>query len=97
MRRVLNLIHDTDKAALFEDLRAVLQGGSRERAEEEKGILEKHWGGKYPKVMASLKEHFESGLAVLNAPSGQRKRLRTTNHIERVNQELKRRGRTSRI
>ncbi|MBI3130030.1 MAG: transposase [Acidobacteria bacterium] len=36
-------------------------------------------------------------LAVLNVPTGHRKRLRTTNHVERVNQELKRPGHTVRI
>jgi transposase-like protein len=44
-----------------------------------------------------LEEHFDAVLAVLNVPPSHRKRLRTTNHVERVNQELKRRGRTVRI
>ena len=34
---------------------------------------------------------------MINVPAGHRKRLRTANHVERVNQELKRRGRTIRI
>ena len=75
----------------------VLQAGSRERAEEEKALLESHWGGRYPKLLTYVEEHLDSVLAVLNVPVGHRKRLRTTNHVERVNQELKRRGRTVRI
>ena len=75
----------------------VLQASRRERAEEEKALLEKHWGKNYPKLVAYLEDHFDSVLAVLNVPAGHRKRLRTTNHVERVNQELKRRGRTVRI
>ena len=97
MRRALDLTRETDKAALCEDLRMILQASSRERAEEEKALLEKHWGKKYPKLVAYLEDHFDSVLAVLNLPAGHRKRLRTTNHVERVNQELKRRGRTVRI
>jgi len=85
------------KGALCEDLRIFLQASSRERAEEERALLEKHWGKKYPKLVAYLEDHFDSVLAVLNVPAGHRKRLRTTNHVERVNQELKRRGRTVRI
>ena len=96
-RRVLDLVRDTDKAAVHADLRLVLEANSRERAEEEKALMEKHWGQKYPKLVPYLDEHFESVLAVLNVPPGHRKRLRTTNHIERENQELKRRGRTIRI
>ena len=64
---------------------------------EEKALLAKHWGKKYPKLVACLEDHFDSVLAVLNAPAGHRKRLRTTNHVERVKPELKRRGRTIRI
>ena len=97
MRRALDLARETDKAALCEDLRMILQASTRERAEEEKALLEKHWGKKYPKLVAYLEDHFDSVLAVLNLPAGHRKRLRTTNHVERVNQELKRRGRTVRI
>jgi transposase-like protein len=59
--------------------------------------VEKHWGAKDPKLLAYLEDHVEAVLAVLNVPPGHRKRLRTTNHVERVNQELKRRGRTVRI
>lgn len=97
MRRALDFVRDADKGAACEDLRMVLQAGSRERAEEEKALLERHWGKKYPKLVACLDEHFDSVLAVLNLPAGHRKRLRTTNHVERVNQELKRKGRTVRI
>lgn len=97
MRRALDLVRDTDKAKVHEDLRLVLQASSRERALEEQALVEKHWRAKYPKLTAYLESHFESVLAVLNVPEGHRKRLRTTNHVERVNQELKRRGRTVRI
>ena len=97
MRRALDLARDVDKGALCEDLRMILQASSRERAEEERALLEKHWGKKYPKLVAYMEDHFDSVLAVLNVPASHRKRLRTTNHVERVNQELKRRGRTVRI
>jgi transposase-like protein len=86
-----------DKSALCEDLGMILQASSRERAEEERALLEKHWGKKYPRLVTYLEGHFDAVLAVLNVPAGHRKRLRTTNHVERVNQELKHRGRTVRI
>jgi transposase-like protein len=97
MRRALDLAREVDKGGLCEDLQMILQASSRERAEEEKVLLEKHWEKKYPRLVAYMEKHFDSVLAVLNVPAGHRKRLRTTNHVERVNQELKRRGRTVRI
>lgn len=97
MRRALDLVRDADKAAIHEDLRMLLLSASRERADEEKELVEKHWGKRYPKLLAYVEEHLDAVLAVLNLPEGHRKRLRTTNHVERVNQELKRRGRTVRI
>ena len=48
-------------------------------------------------LLAYTEEHLDTVLAVLNVPVGHRKGLQTTNHVERVNQELKRRGRTVRI
>lgn len=100
MRRALDLARDVNKSALCEDLRMILQASNRERAEEERALLEKHWGKKYPKLVAYLEEHFDAVLAllaVLTVPVGHRNRLRATNHVERVSQELKRRGRNVRI
>lgn len=48
-----------DKGALCEDLRMILQASSRERVEEEKALLEKHWGKMHPKVVAYLEDHFD--------------------------------------
>ena len=62
----------------------ILQASSRERAEEERALLEKRWEKKYPNLVAYLEDHFDAVLAVLNVPAGHRKRLRTTNHVERV-------------
>ena len=66
------MAREMDKGALCEDLRMILQASTRERAEEEKALLEKHWGKKYPKLVAYLEDHFDSVLAVLNLPAGHR-------------------------
>ena len=47
--------------------------------------------------METLKEAFEDVMAVMNLPEKYRKRLRTTNSIERLNQEVRRRDRVIRI
>jgi transposase-like protein len=62
MRRALDLAREVDMATLCEDLRMILQVSTRERAKEEKALLEEHWGKKYPKLVAYLEDHFDSVL-----------------------------------
>ena len=50
-----------------------------------------------PKAVKVLEEGFEDVIAVLSLPLSIRRRLRTTNGLERVNEELRRRERVIRI
>ena len=50
-----------------------------------------------PKAMTTLEEGFEDVMAVMSLPEKYRKRLRTTNSVERLNQEVRRRDRVIRI
>ena len=52
---------------------------------------------KYPEVAAWLEEAGEEALAVYALPEEHRKRMRSTNMLERLNQKLKRRTRVVRI
>jgi transposase-like protein len=52
---------------------------------------------RYPKVAELLDEHGEEMLAVYQLPQPHRQRMRSTNMLERLNQELKRRTRVVRI
>ena len=52
---------------------------------------------KAPKEMELLDEGFDDITAVLMLPIKYRKRLRTTNGLERLNQEIRRRERVIRI
>ena len=52
---------------------------------------------KAPKAMELLEEGFEDVIAVMSLPEKYRKRLRTTNSIERLNEEIRRRDRVIRI
>ena len=97
MRRALDLVRDLDTKEVYEDLRQLLEASSQDRACEAEARLRVRWEERYPKLSAYVEAHREAILAVLNIPPGHRKRLRTTNHVERMNQELKRRGRTIRI
>jgi putative transposase len=50
-----------------------------------------------PKAISKLEEHLDDALAVMALPEKYRKRLRTSNSIERLNQEIRRRERAIRI
>jgi Transposase, Mutator family len=48
--------------------------------------------GKADRALAGLEEGLEDALAVLSLPEKYRVRLRTTNGMERLNEEIRRRG-----
>jgi len=56
-----------------------------------------HWCKKMPKLAAWAEENLPMGFAVFDYPPSYRVRLRTTNGLERVNRELKRRTRVASI
>ena len=55
------------------------------------------YGEKAAKAMQTLEEGFDDATAVLSLPEKYRKRLRTTNCVERLNEEVRRRERVIRI
>ena len=55
------------------------------------------WQGEMPKLAAWAEENLPEGFAVFDLPHSQRVRLRTTNGLERINRELKRRTRVASI
>lgn len=55
------------------------------------------YGKTAPKAMDVLEKGFDDVMAVMNLPIKYRKRLRTSNSIERLNQEIRRRERVIRI
>jgi len=50
-----------------------------------------------PKLAAEIEENIPQGLVVHAFPKTHQQRLRTTNPLERINQELKRRTRVARV
>jgi transposase-like protein len=55
------------------------------------------YAGRAPKAVRCLEDGFEDAMAVMALPERYRKRLRTTNGVERLNQEVRRRERVIRI
>jgi len=55
------------------------------------------WKSEAPKLAHWAEENLPEGFAVFDFPHGQRTRLRTTNGLERINREIKRRTRVASI
>lgn len=93
LRRAMEQVKQAEQRGFRADVRAVLHAPDRVRAMDEMKLLRERWEQKAPKAVRYVDEHLDSLLTVMNFPEGHHKRLRTTNHVERVNQELKRKGR----
>ena len=70
---------------------------SREVALRLASELADRWRRSHPRVAEHLEEHIEECLSCLAFPESHRRRIRTTNGLERLNQEIKRRTRVVRI
>ena len=85
------------RVELAGDLREVFAAPDLESAMRIAGLAAERWLPKYPKAAGLIEDHIEECLAVLAFPASHRQRLRTTNGLERLNEEIKRRTRVVRI
>lgn len=77
------------------DLRSVLDAGDAAEADRQLGQLVKKYAATAPKLAAWLEANVPEALTVLQLPAAHRRKLRTTNMLERVNKEIKRRTRVA--
>jgi len=77
------------------DLRGVLDAGDRPEADRRLAQIVAKYAGSAPKLAAWLEANVPEALTVLGLPVAHRRRLRTTNMLERVNKEIKRRTRVA--
>ena len=80
------------------NLRGFFAAPDREQALRIASSVAEKWHKKsHEKVACHLEEHIEECLTCLAFPDSHRRRIRTTNGLERFNQEIKRRTRVVRI
>jgi putative transposase len=96
-RNLLGMVGHARRKELSEGLRGVFAAPSREVALRLASELTAHWRASHPRVAEHLEEHIEECLTCLAFPESHRRRIRTTNGLERFNQEIKRRTRVVRI
>jgi putative transposase len=85
------------RAQVAEDLRAIFAAADAAQARATARTCGDRWRRSHPAVATQLEEDLEPCLACYAVPAAHRLRVRTTNGLERFNQELKRRTRVVRI
>jgi putative transposase len=97
-RNLLGMVGGKKRKELAAELRAIFAATSSKQALAIASSVADGWRGKgYEKVAEHIEEHVEECLSCLSFPESPLRRIRTTNGLERFNQELKRRTRVVRI
>jgi transposase-like protein len=96
-RNMLDQTPKTLQPKLKEELRQLYEAVDLESAKNVRNHIIATYEAKAPRAVALLDEAFDDITAVLILPLKYRKRLRTTNGVERLNQEIRRRERVIRI
>jgi transposase-like protein len=98
-RNLLGMVGPAKRKELASDLKAIFAAPAREQALRIASAVAEKWRSEKgaAKVAEHIEEHVEECLSCLAFPEGHRQRIRTTNGLERFNQELKRRTRVVRI
>jgi len=77
------------------DLKVILDAPDRIRAQEALQVTMTKYLKTAPKLSAWLEANFVEGFTVFDLPADHRRRLRTSNLLERINREVKRRTRVA--
>lgn len=93
MRELLNRAAWQDRAELARDLKAIYASEEKEQCLAAAEAAAAKWERRLPKMARALREGVEDTLAVLALPAEHRRRLRTTNMLERQMREFRKRTR----
>jgi len=93
-RNLLGMVGHAKRKELASDLRAIFAVSERDQAMVVATSVANKWRGC---SIEKVSEHIEERLSCLAFPESHRRHIRTTNSLERLNQEIKRRTRVVRI
>src|SRR5512138_184812 len=94
---VLALVSKKDRSMLRQALRTVFDAASHEHAQVRLAEVVVEWRERYPAVSDKLEAETENTLAFFRFPASHWLRIRTTNMLERYNEELRRRTKVIRV
>ena len=85
------------RAVVAADIRAIFNAPDQEEAEHLLSKFLARYRDSAPKLAEWAEENLPQGFTVFSLPSTHRRRLRTTNLVERLNEEIRRRTRVARL
>jgi transposase-like protein len=85
------------RAEVARAIRGVFECPSRLAAEQRLKEIVAHYAKSAPKLATWMEDNLPQGFTVFTLPAAHQQRMRTSNALERVNQELKRRTRVARV
>lgn len=91
MRNALSKVHHRHMKGLSRELRAARNCEELKTALAEAERVAERWEGQYPRLARQIRDQFEETLATHALPESCRRRVYTTNMVERVMREIKRR------
>lgn len=97
IRNILDHTPSALKAELKLRVREIFEAKTPESARRLLNAVVDDYADRAPNAIACLEAGFDNATAVLALPEPYRKRLRTTNGVERLNEEIRRRERVIRI
>ena len=85
------------RSTVAADIRSIFNAPDQEEAEHLLGKFLERYRKKAPKLATWAEENLPEGFTVFSFPPTHRRRLRTTNLVERLNEEIRRRTRVARL
>jgi transposase-like protein len=93
MRNILVKVSHRDKARLAEKLKQIWLQPDRGSAERLAQLIIEEYEGKYPEARRFVEEGLEDSLQFYNFPEIDKRRILSTNVLERTNREIRQRSR----
>lgn len=92
-RNVLSHVPQAEAKAVASDLKVIFHAARRETAEQLAAAFVERYGASYPKAVQALERGLSEALSYTSFPSSHHRLIRTTNGLERLFGEVKRRTR----
>lgn len=93
LRNVANLLRRSQQRSCLDEARTIYQAATRREAVQRYWAWARRWRGEAPKAVACLERDLDELLNFLRCPEPHRRKIRTTNAIERAFREVRRRTR----
>ena len=97
IRNIMDVCPNSVKNELAPRLRDIFNATTEDTARNLMKSTQDEFQNRAPKSMDTLERGFDDTMSVMQLPLMYRKRLRTTNSVERMNQEIRRREKVIRI